>query len=205
MLIENTDVDNLIANGSLCIFKGLKLKNGYQDLFKISIDGYYVNCVKAEHVKYIVLELKCNTPRTIHLESKCYKARAKIPAPIMESNITHKTGRIFATIKLVQFPINIANAITVHKLQGQSINNLVTFTWNYTGNWIYVLLLRVKTMKGLFLQNKLLHSKTRGMSKECKKFYDYFEKHKFPKYFHQIIDFITISIHIQSTRMKYHF
>ena len=35
MLIENTDVDNLIANGSLCIFKGLKLRNGYQDLFKI--------------------------------------------------------------------------------------------------------------------------------------------------------------------------
>ena len=71
MLIENTDVDNLIANGSLCIFKGLKLRNGYQDIFKIRIDGYYVNCVKAEHVRYIALELKCNTPRTIHLEPKC--------------------------------------------------------------------------------------------------------------------------------------
>ena len=149
-------------------------------------DGYYVNCVKAENVEYIALELKCNTLRTIHLEPKCYTARAKIPAPIMESTTTHKTERMFATMKLVQFPINIANAITVHKLQGQSINNLVTFTWDYTGNWIYVLLLRVKTMKGLFLRNKLLHSKTRGMSKECKEFYDYFKKTKISRIFSPI-------------------
>ena len=34
-------------------------------------DEYYVNCVKAENVEYIALELKCNTLRTIHLEPKC--------------------------------------------------------------------------------------------------------------------------------------
>ena len=48
----------------------------------------------------------------------------------------------FGAIKFNQFPINVANARTVHKLQGQSIKNLVVSTWNYTGNWVYVVLSR---------------------------------------------------------------
>ena len=122
-----------------------------------------------------------DTPQIIQLKSKAYTANAHIPAPIIESEVTHMTDRIYARIKLTQFQINIANAITVHKLQGRSIDNLVGSTWGYTGNWIYVLLSRVKTLKGLFLRKRLLHSKTKGMSPECKDFYDHFRKNKKPK------------------------
>ena len=48
-----------------------------------------------------------------------------------------------------------AVAITVHKLQGRSLEKLFVFSWSYTSNWIYVLLSRVKTSTGLFVRTPL--------------------------------------------------
>jgi hypothetical protein len=45
-------------------------------------------------------------------------------------------------------------------VKGRSIENLFVSTWSYTSNWIYVVLSRVKTSKGLFTRIPLLHSKT---------------------------------------------
>jgi hypothetical protein len=186
MLTENIDVENCEANGSMCAFKGLKLKKDFADIFQINIDGYYVRCVEAKNVEYIELELKENLtegekPRIIKLYPKKTSATAQMPQPQLESKITHKTDRIDGGIQFTQFPINIANAITVHKLQGRSINNIFASTWFYGGNWIYVLLSRLKTSSGLFSRQKLYHSRTKGMSPECLQFYRYFEANKSPQ------------------------
>jgi hypothetical protein len=81
-------------------------------------------------------------------------------------------------MRMTQFPVNVANARTVHKLQGRSIENMVLSTLDYTDNWIYVALSRVVTMGGLFLRVPLLHAKTRGMSNECKKFHQEWRRTK---------------------------
>ena len=62
----------------------------------------------------------------------------------------------------MQFAFNISNAKTFHKLQGRSIDNLMVSCFDYTNNWIYVSMSRVKTIKGLFLMSELNDIKARG-------------------------------------------
>jgi len=69
-------------------------------------------------------------------------------------------------IQLTQFPLNIANARTVHKLKGRSVDNLMISNWSYTSNWIYVVLSRIKTSQGLFVRTPLLYSKTNSQENE---------------------------------------
>ena len=73
-------------------------------------------------------------------------------------------------MKIEQFPIVCANARTIHKLQGRSIDNLVINNWDYTDNWIYVAVSRVRELRGLYIFRELEHRKCRGMSMEVKTF-----------------------------------
>ena len=45
MINQNIDVEKSIANGAMCSFSSVKLKNGYQDCELLNIDGYYVKDV----------------------------------------------------------------------------------------------------------------------------------------------------------------
>ena len=54
-----------------------------------------------------------------------------------------------------QLPILCNNATTGHKLQGATIGTLFVHSWSNVRNWTYVVLSRVKTLKGLFLRRKL--------------------------------------------------
>ena len=96
MINENVDVEKAVANGSVGQFMRLKLKNGWVDVFVINIDGYYIYCVEAKDVQYIVLLLE---------SSKLLRLKAQEQA----------TDQNF---KIIQFPAITCNAITVHKLQG---------------------------------------------------------------------------------------
>jgi hypothetical protein len=44
--------------------------------------------------------------------------------------------RFWRGIRMEQFPVNTANARTIHKLQGRSLDNVLIHSWDYTGNWI---------------------------------------------------------------------
>ena len=57
---------------------------------------------------------------------------------------------------MTQFPVKSNIATTWHKLQGQIKHYIIIGTWNYRcRNWIYVVLLRVNTLNGLLLTNRL--------------------------------------------------
>ena len=73
----------------------------------------------------------------------------------------------------------MANARTVHKLQGRSIDKLVISSWDHTGNWVYVVLSRCSTLKGIYMRKNL--TKTRPMSEKCTQFHDIFRIEKRPK------------------------
>ena len=193
MITENLDVQNSMANGSMCIFRGLKLKNPNKTMECINIDGYYVNCVEADDIEYMEVELlehkKENEPGEIKriTPKKGRSLQAKIPIPEYGSPFDHKTKRTAGTrIQFVQFPLNISSASTVHKLQGRSIDNLMVSSFDYTDNWIYVVLSRVKTIKGLFLMSELNDIKARGMSKLCKAFHNTFRNTKSPNNMHKL-------------------
>ena len=65
------------------------------------------------------------------------------------------TQRARVAIKVHQFPINIMNCQTVHKLQGRALNNLVITAWCMGNGWPHVALSRVRTINGIFLQKLL--------------------------------------------------
>jgi hypothetical protein len=48
-------------------------------------------------------------------------------------------------------PVIVNHATTGHKLQGKTVEKLVIAEWSKVKNWAYVVLSRVKTLKGLFL------------------------------------------------------
>ena len=53
---------------------------------------------------------------------------------------------------MIQFGVIDNIATTGHKLQGASRDNLVINSWNYScPNWVYVVLSRVRKLKGLVL------------------------------------------------------
>jgi hypothetical protein len=54
-----------------------------------------------------------------------------------------------------QFPIISNSATTGHKLQGCTLAELAVFEQFHGQNWMYVVLSRVRTMKGLYLAEPL--------------------------------------------------
>ena len=63
--------------------------------------------------------------------------------------------REMVKMKATQLPVISNQATTGHKLQGASINQLFVNNWNYTTNWPYVVLSRLRSSEGLYLRNKL--------------------------------------------------
>jgi len=122
----------------------------------IIIDGYFVNCVEACHVHSISVEMMDgnhdpNNPKVLNISPVSVTANVNFPMPY-DGPITKQTIRFWRKIKFDQFPVNVANARTVHKLQGRSIENILISNWDYTGNWVYVVLSRCSTLKGIFLR-----------------------------------------------------
>jgi hypothetical protein len=64
-------------------------------------------------------------------------ALCQLPLPL-DGVISKNTPIFRRRISSTQFPLVCANARTVHKLQGRSIDILVISTWDGTRNWIYV-------------------------------------------------------------------
>jgi hypothetical protein len=79
--------------------------------------------------------------------------RVKFPKP--STLATDDDKRMYISMKMNQFSMNINHATTGHKLQGKSLNQLFISSWSYQRNWPYVLLSRVRTLNGLFLRHKL--------------------------------------------------
>jgi hypothetical protein len=71
--------------------------------------------------------------------------------------------------KIEQFPINLSLAITGHKLQGMILDMLILCETNMTPNWLYVLLSRVTSLKGLFLMKPLSKDMFKPISKSLKR------------------------------------
>ena len=119
-----------------------------------------------------------NNPRITQLPMLSVTACVQFPIPY-DGPITRLTKRIWRKIKFNQFPVNVADARTVHKLQGRSLKSMVISSWSYVGNWVYVVLSRCSTLKGIFLRKPL--KKSRPMSAENIRFHMEFRTTKKPK------------------------
>ena len=98
MITNNVDAINSLNNGTVGTFQWIKLANDHCDVFKINIDGYYINCVKAENVEYIELQVEDQTYIKIKLEERL--ARVEILLPEACCIIKHNTKRDYYKKKL---------------------------------------------------------------------------------------------------------
>ena len=178
MVIENIDVDKKMANGAVGKFKGVSLKDDCTVIDSVKtmlINEYHVQCISVNKIKCIHVELiedlnEGDSARIVDIEPQEYYTKIKFPIDLY-SKITHTTKRYRANMKLKQLPVNLATARTVHKLQGLSVNNVFISSWDYGGNWIYVVLSRCKTMRGMFFRRRLDHNKLKFIDDKVVQFY----------------------------------
>ena len=190
MINDNIKVEHKIANGSMAKFRYVKLKNGFEDCFTINIHGHYVRCVEACNVQHIEIMLEGGSSQTDIRQIEISKNTAKAMFPEAHDIIQNWKGnptRMEKTIQLSQFPFNIADARTGHKLQGISLEKLMVSNWSHTTNWIYVVLSHVRTLKGLFMRNSLVWEnvnsiKTNEMREKNNDFLQFFRKTKSPHF-----------------------
>ena len=67
---------------------------------------------------------------------------------------------------MIQIPVNASDAITGHKLQGLTKDNLIVYPWNKSTNWIDIVISRVRTLSGLHLFNSLRLQDTKTPSSD---------------------------------------
>ena len=173
VLVENESVEEGMANRTMGKFKELKPQPGVSmnDLKVIKIDKCYIRCANVSQVQCLVMQID-DSNKVVEIKPKDMNGKAGAPVSL-DGTLNRYTRRVWKRIQMKQIPINIENARTVHKLQGKTLKYLVVSLWNCLGNWVYVVLSRVKTLNGLFLQKPLQHKKTRGMDDECKSFLSY--------------------------------
>ena len=155
MMTINSDVKNGKANGTQLIVQNIVLKEN-TPITNVQVGSARVRSVLASDVSHIVVRHINDrvVPSTFTISSSQRSFKAKLPKPRIYQTATSKTE--FVDMKANIFPIVVNNATTGHKLQGCSVENLFVHNWHYSTNWPYVVMSRVKTIKGLFLRRPLL-------------------------------------------------
>jgi len=155
MCITNDDLSEGRGNGTLCKVVKVKLrKNGRERQWK-NWEGHKVWTVSVEHVRWVEYEHFPKAPRGKPKRFRLYPKEfsAKISFPI---DVTNDIRISIGNAAITQIPVNSNIATTGHKLQGMSKNTLIVNNWDYRcANWVYVVLSRVRTRKGLFLMKAL--------------------------------------------------
>ena len=126
MIDGNVDASNGMANGVMGKFLGVVLKQGttVNDLEITRIDDCRIHCASAHQVESLTVQMADGlNPSKIQLKATKSSADASIPLAFDGQRI-HNDKRAAFKLKLKQFPVDIANARTVHKLQGQTLDCL---------------------------------------------------------------------------------
>jgi hypothetical protein len=151
MVNDNIDVYSGISNGTTTKFVKAILKKG-AIIVPMQMFGYWVNSVTVDDVDQLELEWQ-NYDRfrgKIRVSSKQGVYKVQFPVSEMGREI-----RVATTMQLTQFPVVVNYATTGHKLQGQSLDELMIAQWSKVKNWAYVVLSRVRTLAGLFLEHPI--------------------------------------------------
>lgn len=180
MLTENEDVKNGIANGTTGKIKSIILKDGaLENLHLIKIDGYEVNCIDANLVNVIMIEIERPNQPPTEFSMSPVEMKARVLMPIETfGRIEHFDVQISCS----QFTFLVNHATTVHKLQGRTLNSLYVANWCYSQNWVYVALSRVKTLRDLYLRKQMNDDKNLRPRSELIRMTELFERTKSLKY-----------------------
>ena len=151
MINNNIDVHDGIANGTTAEFVKAYLKAGAK-LEPIQMFGYWVYSVTVDEVDQLEFEWQDYDRFKGSFRVDPAQGVYKVKFPVTEAG---KEVRVPTTMDPTQFPTVGNFATTGHKLQGKSVNELVIAEWSKVKNWAYVVLSRVRTLAGLFLEKPI--------------------------------------------------
>jgi hypothetical protein len=151
MVTENEDVLQGIANGTVCKFRKLVLKQG-AELEKIKMYNYWVHAVGTDNIEYIQVEWQDCEHFVGKFRLKPKVGTFRVKYPISEFGVK---SCVQTNIELQHLPLIVNHATTGHKLQGKTVKSLVIAEWSKVNNWAYVVLSHVKTLSGLFLMSPI--------------------------------------------------
>ena len=168
MLTNNMDVEKGMANGTEAHLKKIILKPN-EKLFEIKMkntlynpknnnNNEYIMCkaIFASQIKEVQLESPVNQNKLV-LNPISFTFNIKLN---LKSDIYSKMNLNFnRKMKAIQLPFVSNSATTCHKLQGATCENLCINSFDYSSNWPYVALSRVKTLNGLFLKEPISYKK----------------------------------------------
>jgi len=148
MLTENKDVCNGQANGSRVKLQHVTVKCGEEPIGIKLVCGTTVRMFFASQLSAFTVrhEVDGIVPKEFEVTPKSYSFSA---------NIRILGEKRTVRMKGIQLPVISNGATTGHKLQGCSLHSLAVFELHYQQNWMYVILSRVHTSKGLFLYEPL--------------------------------------------------
>ena len=126
-------------------------------------DGYHVNTVSVDNIKFIICEYWENGhgSNNSNKSPRLFKLKAEVSKVDIKMNLFgSKKKTVFTNQYIKQFGILVNTATTGHKLQGLSMDYIIIVSWFYGAkNWVYVVLSRVRTLRGLYLFKPLDYDK----------------------------------------------
>ena len=148
MLTDNKNVGKGEANGSRVRVQRVRTKIGEQPFALKLACGTFIWALYASQVRSIVVKhvVEDIMPQVFEVKVTEHNFNCKLELSDGTTNMRMK-GQ--------QFPM-VSNSCTMgHKLQGSTVNEILMNDWYYGNNWAYVVLSRVRTMKGLYLRQAL--------------------------------------------------
>ena len=149
MLIFNIDISDLLCNGSVGTVIGIEIDSK--------------SAVRAVIIKFddpnAGKESRANNPGM----AKKYPGGTVIKKKEFEYSLAKNQGLVSSTAKLIQFPIVLAWAVTVHKFQGQTVKSpqkvAVDLRSVFEAAQAYVMLSRVQELQQLYILEELPEGK----------------------------------------------
>ena len=163
MVNTNTGKENRIVKGIIGNFVGVIWKHQCQAHVE-DYHGYKVNCAYVTDIEYIVLQLHVDG-RKVYISPEVFHPVIKFPGC--------NNSNVLKGYTVQQFPVNVSLAITGHKLQGMTVDLLILSEIHLSQNWLYVLLSRVTSLKGLYLTKPLKTSMFRPISQNLRRELDW--------------------------------
>ena len=159
------------ANGSQARLLRVKLKENPQSYRCEIWDNKKVWTVCASEVEFVEFEhhpKKDGESRRFQLKPK----KVSVEVKVLPHDSMEEKDKVRMKCSVTQIPVNASDAITGHKLQGLTKDNVIVFSWSNSTNWIYVVLSRVRTLSGLFLFQKLKLADIKPPSRDYLAFLD---------------------------------
>jgi hypothetical protein len=158
MISTNTEKKRKLVKGMMGNYIGVKWKQGCEPHIE-DYHGHKVYSALVTDLESITMKLS-NDGRVVEIKPETFSPTIKFPSWAQFPDLRG--------YQITQFPVNLSVAVTGHKLQGMTLDMLVLCEISTVQNWLYVLLSRVTTLRGLYLTKPLTKGMFRPVSPELK-------------------------------------